>query len=200
MDINSPYLLTGADSIKRPARLAIPGVFITKTWNRHAVTFIFTPTHSYFGNNDLVSRQTDTTRVADSIFTVRQHNVHFYKAIGMNFALQYQFETTSWLSLAAGVSYSTFSGALFRRDLVTSTGAVVNSELLSAKSREAMSGLINPNQWAVRAGIIMHPGALWNGRLQIGSTAIIPVSTLTPYADRPKKWLNAQIFLRLLIK
>ncbi|ACT94251.1 hypothetical protein [Dyadobacter fermentans] len=194
------YLLTGADSIKRPARLAIPGIFVSKNWNRHAATFVFTPSHSYFGNFDRVAQKTDTIPSQDSTLTNFQANTNFIKATGLNFTLHYQYGVTRWLSLSAGASYARFFRALFRKETVTGSNPPVPGSHVQARGREAMNGFIDPQQWTIRAGLIVHPHFILDGRLQTGLNVIVPVSNMSQYGPTRIRSANAQIFIRLLVR
>lgn len=118
----------------------------------------------------------------------------------MSFALQYQFEAASWLSATAGISYTTFSGALLRNETITATGYAMQGGLVTVKGREAMRSLLNPQQWALRTGVLCHPHLGLNGRLQIGLNIIVPVSTLAPHVEKRRNWVNGQLYLRFLIK
>lgn len=197
---DTEYLLTAADSIKRPARLAIPGVFISKNWNRHAATFVFTPSHSYFGNYDRVAQVTDSIKTPDSTFINLQANTNFIKATGLNFTLHYQYGANRWLSVSAGASYARFFRALFQKETVSSSNPPVPGNLVRAKGLEAMKGFIHPQQWTLRAGIIIHPPFAFNGRAQTGLNLLLPVSNLSQHNATRIRSLNAQIFLRFLIR
>ncbi|MGV3600484.1 MAG: hypothetical protein ACO1N1_04715 [Dyadobacter fermentans] len=194
------YLLTGADSIKRPARLAIPGIFVSKNWNRHAATFVFTPSHSYFGNFDRVAQKIDTIPSQDSTLTSFQANTNFIKATGLNFTLHYQYGVTRWLSLSAGASYARFFRALFRKETVTGSNPPVPGNHVQARGREAMNGFIDPQQWTIRAGVIVHPHFFLDGRMQTGLNVIVPVSNMSRYSPTRIRSANAQIFIRLLVR
>lgn len=196
----SDYLLTGADSIKRPARIAVPGVFVSKNWGRHAATFVFTPLHTYFGNKDLVAQRVDTIRNSDSTFIYFYNKTNFIKATGWNVSLQYQYEATSWLSISGGASYAKYSRALFHTETSNSLGNTITGPVLTTKGSEATNAFIQPQQWTLRAGLIAHPRALLNGRLQIGTNMIWPMSNLSRYGGTRIRSANAQVFLRLMVR
>jgi hypothetical protein len=196
----SPYQFTGLDSVKRPARLAVPGLFISKNWRKHTVTAIFTPLHSYFGNNQRVAQKIDTIRMSDSTFNIFYNNTKFIKATGMNFTLQYQYEATSWFSATAGLSYARFSGALLRKETENGIGDIIPGMLIGAKSQESMKGFINPQQWTIRGGMLFHPPFALKGRLQIGGNVMLPISNLAQDPGYNVKSINGQVFLRLLVR
>lgn len=200
IDPNSPYLFAGADSVSRPARAAIPGLFLTKTWNRHGVTFTFLPVQSYFGDNKRIKRQTETIRQADSSFTDIHYNVNFIKATGMNFSLQYQYVAAKWFSLNAGISYARFSNALIRKETEDSTGRLTQGPLVTVKKSGAMEGYVHPRQWALKAGVIVHPRIAFNSRIPVGLNVILPVSNLSKDTAFDVKMINWQIYLRFLIR
>ncbi|MCF0073491.1 hypothetical protein LZD49_23635 [Dyadobacter sp. CY261] len=197
----SPFLFTGADSIKRPARLAIPGFFISNSWNRHALTFSFAPTHTYFGKNEQLVQQLDSIQSAPDSSIVKYYiNTNFIKAAGLNFTLQYQYEITPWFSATTGFSYARFSGALFRKESENSLGVFIPGSLLSTSGGEATRNYIRQQQWTIRAGILFHPPFALNGKLQIGANAILPVSNLSQNKAIKINTFNGQLFLRFLIR
>lgn len=198
--VSTDYMFTGADSVKHPLRLAIPGVFISKTWNRHSATFIFNPTHSYFGDKERVAQRVDTTRVSDSIFIRIDHNTNFIKAFGVNFSLQYQYHTTSWFSLAGGLSYARYSAALLRKETEYGTGTIIDEAHLTVRGREALKSYIRPQQWNIRAGILFHSPGILHNRLQVAWMTIIPVSSLSLKGFKSVKSPNIQLSLRFLVK
>lgn len=199
-DINSPYLLTGADSVRRIGRLAIPGLFMTKTWDRHGVTFVFTPLSSYFGSNQRIQRDADTVLVTDSVTVLSYQNTNFIKASGMNFSLQYQYSAASWISFNAGVGYATFTRALLRTETENYNGNILQGPLLTVKKSDDFNSYIKNRQWTLRAGAIAHPATSLNGRLQVGTEVVVPVSNLSKNSEFHVRSLNWRIYLRFLIK
>lgn len=198
--VSTDYMFTNADSIKRPARLVIPGLFISKSWNRHAATFIFNPLHSYFGDKERVAQRLDTIRISDSTYYVNRYNTNFVKSFGMNFSLQYQYRVFSLFSLVGGVSYAKYSSALLFREVEYSAGFVVNEKHLAAKGQETLKSYIRPQQWNIRAGILFHSPDVFNNRLQFAWMTTFPVSKLSLNGFRSVKTPNMQLSLRFLIK
>lgn len=198
--VSTDYMLTGADSIKHPWRLAIPGLFVSKTWNRHSATFIFNPLHSYFGDKALVAQTVDTIRVTDSLFHRVEHNTNLIKAFGVNFSLQYQYRFISLMSVVGGISYARYSAALLRGETVYSTGAIIDESHFRAKGREALRSYIRPQQWNIRAGLLFHSPEVFNNRLQFAIITIIPVSNLSLRGFKDIKSPNIQGSLRFLVR
>ncbi len=198
--VSTDYMFTGADSVKHAARLAIPGLFVSKSWNRHSVTFIFNPLHTYFGDKERVAQKIDTAYVSDSVIHFIKRNTNFIKAFGINFGLQYQFRATSWLSLMSGVSYARYSAALLRKENEYSTGWFINDSYLAARGKESLKSYIHPQQWNIRAGILLHSPTVFNNRLQLGMNILIPVSNLSLNGFKRVKSPNSQVSLRFLIK
>nr|WP_295934294.1 hypothetical protein [uncultured Dyadobacter sp.] len=200
IDPYSPYLFAGADSVNRVARVAIPGFFLNKTWNAHGITFTFLPVQSYFGNNKRIRRQTESIPLGDSLFTEIHYDVNFIKATGMNFSLQYQYKAAGWLSLHTGISYALFSNALIRKETEDGNGRVTQGPLVTVKKSDAMRGYIRPQQWAFKAGVMVHPRIAFNGRIPVGLNVVLPVSNLSKDAAFDVKAMNWQIYLRFLIR
>lgn len=198
--VSTEYMLTGADSIKHPWRLAIPGLFVSKTWNRHSATFIFNPLHTYLADKALVAQLVDTVRVTDSLFHRIEHNTNLIKTFGVNFSLQYQYRVISLMSVVGGISYSRYSAALLRGETAYSTGAIIDESHFRAKGREVLKSYIRPQQWNIRAGIQFHSADVFNNRLQFALITIIPVSNLSLRGFKDVKSPNVQGSLRFLIK
>lgn len=198
--VSTDYMFTNADSIKRPARLVIPGLFISKSWNRHTATFIFNPLHSYFGDKERVAQRLDTIRISDSTYYVNRYNTNFVKSFGMNFSLQYQYRVFSLFSLVGGVSYAKYSSALLFREVEYSAGFVVNEKHLAAKGQDTLKSYIRPQQWNIRAGILFHSPDVFNNRLQFAWMTTFPVSKLSLNGFKSVKTPNMQLSLRFLIK
>lgn len=198
--VSTEYMLTGADSVKHPWRLTIPGLFVSKTWNRHSATFIFNPLHSYFGDKALVAQRVDTIRVTDSLFHRVEHNANLIKGFGVNFSLQYQYRFVSLMSVVGGISYARYSAALLRGETVYSTGAIIDESHFRAKGREALRSYIRPQQWNIRAGLLFHSPEVFNNRLQFAVITIIPVSNLSLRGFKDVKSPNIQGSLRFLVR
>ncbi|SEI69154.1 hypothetical protein SAMN05216327_103273 [Dyadobacter sp. SG02] len=198
--VSPNYMFTNADSVKRPLRLAIPGVFVSKSWNRHSVTFIFNPLHSYFGNKERVAQRLDTLRSSDSLYVVNRHYTNFVKAFGMNFSLQYQYRAFSLISLVGGVSYAKYSSALLFREIEYPTGAIAMQEHLAAKGQDTLKSYIRPQQWNIRAGILFHSPDVFNNRLQFAWMTVFPLSNLSQKGFKSVKTPNMQLSIRFLIK
>lgn len=198
--VSTDYMFTGADSIKHPARLAIPGLFISKTWKRHTATFIFNPLHSYFGDKVRVAQRVDTIPGTDSIFYKVDRNTNFIKSFGLNFSLQYQYRIASLFSLVGGFSYARYSSALLREETVYPTGAIVPGGHLTARGQEALKPYIRPQQWNIRAGILFHSPSVLNNRLQFAWMTIFPVSSLSLNGFKSIKSPNVQVSLRFLVR
>jgi len=198
--VSTDYMFTNADSIKRPARLAIPGIFVSKSWNRHTATFIFNPLHTYFGDKERVAQRLDTLHMSDSTYFVNRYNTNFIKSFGMNFSLQYQYRVFSLFSLVGGVSYAKYSSALLFREVEYSTGFVLTEKYLAAKGQDALKSYIRPQQWNIRAGILVHSPDVFNNRLQIAWMTTFPLSNLSLNGLKSVKTPNMQVSLRFLIK
>lgn len=198
--VSTDYMVTGADSTRHPARLAIPGLFVSKSWNRHSVTLIFNPLHTYFGEKERVAQKIDTTYASDSTVQYIKRNTNFIKAFGINFALQYQFRATSWLSLVGGASYARYSAALLRKENEYAPGWFTNESHLTARGKETLKSYIHPQQWNIRVGILFHEPTVFNNRLQLGMNILIPVSNLSLNGFKSVKSPNSQVSLRFLIK
>jgi hypothetical protein len=198
-NLNTPlqhtdYLFTGTDSVRRPARLLIPGIFISKNWAKHTVSFSFSPYQPYFGNNKRVQQLSDTIAGSDSakIF----YNANLIKASGMNFTFQYQYQVFGPLLLNAGVSYSTFSRALIRKETENRFGNILQGPLVTVKKSGDMRSYINPGFFALKAGLAVRP-AIWQGRFQAGMNVVVPISNVSNSAQNPVRALNGQVYLRL---
>jgi hypothetical protein len=198
--VSTDYMFTNADSVKRPVRLAIPGVFVSKTWNRHTATFIFNPLHSYFGDKERVAQRLDTVRISDSTHFVNRYNTNFVKSFGMNFSLQYQYRVASLFSLMGGVSYAKYSSALLFREVEYPTGIIVMEKHLAAKGQDVLKSYIRPHQWNIRAGILFHSPDVFNNRLQVALTTIVPVSKLSLNGFKSVKTPNIQMSVRFLVR
>lgn len=198
--VSTDYMFSNADSVKRPARLAIPGIFVSKSWNRHTATFIFNPLYSYFGDKERVAQHLDTVRISDSTYFVNRYNANFIKSFGMNFSLQYQYRVFSEFSLVGGVSYAKYSSALLFREVEYSTGFIMKEKHLAAKGQDALKSYIRPQQWNVRAGVLFHSPHVLNNRLQFAWMTIFPISNLSLSGFKSAKTPNMQVSLRFLIK
>ncbi|PSL26548.1 hypothetical protein [Dyadobacter jiangsuensis] len=194
------YMLTGTDGHKHPLRLAIPGVFVSKSWKRHTATFIFNPLHSYFGEKERVAQRLDTIPSADSTLQQISRNTNFIKAFGLDFSLQYQYQLTRGLSLVGGLSYARYSSALLRKETEYPNGMVVDEGYLTARSREALKSYVRPEQWNIRVGILFYSRTVFNSRLQVGINTIIPLSNLSHNGFKSVKSPNSQMSIRFLIR
>ncbi|MDR6808193.1 hypothetical protein J2Y45_005458 [Dyadobacter sp. BE34] len=194
------YMFTGADSTKHPLRLAIPGVFVSKSWNRHTATFIFNPLHSYFGDKERVAQRVDTIPSADSTLRQVKRNTNFIKAFGLNFSLQYQYHVVRGLSLVGGLSYARYSSALLRKETDYTNGTIVDEAYLTARGQGALKSYMNPQQWNIRAGILFYSRGILNNRLQVAWMTIIPVSNLSLTGFKKVNSPNIQLSLRFLVK
>lgn len=194
------YMLTGTDGHKHPLRLAIPGVFVSKSWKRHTATFIFNPLHSYFGEKERVAQRLDTIPSADSTLQQISRNTNFIKAFGLDFSLQYQYQLTRGLSLVGGLSYARYSSALLRKETEYPNGMVVDEGYLTARSREALKSYVSPEQWNIRVGILFYSRTVFNSRLQVGINTIIPLSNLSHNGFKSVKSPNSQMSIRFLIR
>ncbi|MET7256375.1 hypothetical protein [Dyadobacter fermentans] len=199
--IASPnYMFTGADSTKHPLRLAIPGVFVSKSWNRHTATFIFNPLHSYFGDKERVAQRVDTIPAADSTLRQVKRNTNFIKTFGLNFSLQYQYHVVRGLSLVGGLSYARYSSALLRKETDYSNGIIVDESYLTARGQDALKSYMNPQQWNIRAGILFYSRGILNNRLQFAWMTIIPVSNLSLTGFKKVNSPNIQLSVRFLVR
>lgn len=201
-NLNSPlqrtdYLFTGTDSVSRPARLLIPGIVISKKWANHTVSFSFSPYQPYFGNNKRVQQLSDTTNGSDSAKVYK--NANLIKASGMNFTLQYQYQVFGPLLLNAGLSYSTFSSALIRKETENRFGSILQGPLETVKKSGDLRSYINPGFFALKAGLAVRP-AVWQGRIQAGFNVIVPLSNISSSGENPVKALNGQVYLRLMVQ
>jgi hypothetical protein len=198
--VSTSYMLTGADSVKHPLRLAIPGVFVSKSWKRHTATFIFNPVHSYFGDKARVAQRIDTLANPDSTFQKVNRNTNFIKAFGLNFSLQYQYQITRGLSVIGGLSYARYSSALLRKESDYTNGVVVEEAYLTARGQEALKSYINPGQWNIRVGILFYSPSVFKSRLQVGMNTLIPVSNLSLAGFNSVKSPNVQMSIRFLVR
>lgn len=194
---STDYLLTGTDSVRRPARLLIPGILISKKWASHTLTFSFLPYQPYFSNNKRVQQLPDTTGGNDSlkIYT----NANLIKASGMNFTLQYQYQVFGPLLLNAGLSYSTFYSVLIRKETENRFGNILQGPLVTVKKPGDLRSYINPGFFALKAGLAVRP-AVWQGRIQAGMNVIVPISNVSKSAENPVRALNGQIYLRIMVR
>lgn len=197
--ISTNYMLTGADSTKHPLRLAIPGVFVSKSWNRHTATLIFNPLHSYFGDKERVAQRVDTIPAADSTLRQVHRNTNFIKAFGLNFSLQYQYRVVRGLSLVGGLSYARYSSALLRKETDYTNGIIVDEAYLTVRGKDALKSYINPEQWNLRLGILFYSQTVFNNRLQTGLTTIVPLSNLSLGGFKSVKSPNFQMSIRFLV-
>ncbi|MBO9617355.1 MAG: hypothetical protein J7619_32030 [Dyadobacter sp.] len=198
--VSTNYMFTGADSNKHPLRLAIPGMFVSKSWNRHTATFIFNPMHSYFGDKQRVAQRVDTIPSADSTLRRVNRNTNFIKAFGLNFALQYQYQVTRGLSVAGGLSYARYSSALLRKETEYSDGTIMDGSYLTARGQETLKSYINPEQWNIRVGILFYSKTVFHNRLQVGINTIIPLSNLSLEGFKNVRTPNAQMSIRFLVR
>ncbi|OJV17465.1 MAG: hypothetical protein BGO21_13440 [Dyadobacter sp. 50-39] len=196
--VSTKYMFAGADSVNHPWRLAIPGLFVSKSWKRHSATFIFNPLHSYVGEKERIAQRVDTTRLTDSLYDIAIHNTYFIKSFGVNFALQYQFEAARWLSLVGGLSYAHYPAALLRKEIQTAGN--ISQAYEKARGRDAMQTYLRAQQWNIRVGFLSGTPDVLNGRLQIGFTMIIPVSNLAQDGIKSIKSPNVQGSIRFLVK
>lgn len=197
--VSTNYMFTGADSTKHPFRLAIPSLFVSKSWNRHTVTFIFNPLHSYFGDKERVAQRVDTIPSADSTLRQVNRNTNFIKAFGLNFSLQYQYRVVRGLSLVSGLSYARYSSALLQKETDYTNGIIVDETYLTVRGQDALKSYINPEQWNFRAGILFYSKTVFNNRLQTGLTTIIPLSNLSLGGFKSVKSPNFQMSIRFLV-
>ena len=198
--VSPNYMFTGADSTKQPLRLAIPGIFVSKSWNRHTATFIFNPSHSYFGDKERVAQRVDTIPSPDSTMRQVNRNTNFIKAFGLNFSLQYQYHVVRGLSLVGGLSYARYSSALLRKETEYPNGSIGDQAYLTARGNNALRSYMNTEQWSIRAGILFYSRGILNNRLQVAWMTIIPVSNLSLTGFKKVKTPNAQLSIRFLIK
>ncbi|WAC10141.1 hypothetical protein [Dyadobacter pollutisoli] len=201
-NLNSPlqrtaYLFTGIDSVSRPARLLIPGIVISKKWTNHTLSFIFSPYQPYFGNNKRVQQLSDTIAGNDSAKIYK--NTNLIKASGMNFTLQYQYQVIGPLLLNAGLSYSTFSSALIRKETENRFGNILQGPLETVKKSGDLRSYLNPGFFALKAGLAVRP-AVWQGRIQAGFNVTLPISNISRSAENPVRALNGQVYLRIMVR
>jgi hypothetical protein len=201
-NLNAPlqhtaYLFTGTDSIRRPARLLIPGIFVSKNWEKHTVSFSFSSYQPYFGNNKRVQQLSDTISGSDSAKIY--YNANLIKASGMNFTFQYQYQVLGPLLLNAGLSYSTFSRALIRKETENRFGSILQGPLVTVKKSGDLRSYINPGFFALKAGLAVRP-AVFQGRIQAGLNIIVPISNVSNSAENPLRALNGQVYLRVMVR
>ncbi|MHA4738129.1 hypothetical protein [Dyadobacter sp. MSC1_007] len=191
---------SGLDSVNRPLRLLIPGLFVTKNWGRHALTFTFTPNQTYFGNSKIIRQLTDSIPTGDSTVAVNRYNTKLVKAASLAFALQYQYMAARWLSLNAGASYSVFTGALLRAEMENWAGQFYQGPLTKVKRSENMDSYIKPQMFSLKAGVIVHPAHRGSRRIQVGCNLILPLLNVSQDPKHPLKAGNGQVYLRFLIR
>lgn len=191
----------GLDSVNRPLRLLIPGLFVTKNWGRHALTFTFTPNQTYFGNNKIIRQLTDSIPAGDSSVAVNRYNTKLVKAASLAFALQYQYMATRWLSLNAGAAYSVFTGALLRAEMENWSGQFYQGPLTKVKRSENMGSYIKPQLFTLKAGVIVHPAhGGGSRRIHVGCNLILPLLNVSQDPKHPLKAANGQVYLRFLLR
>lgn len=190
----------GLDSVNRPLRLLIPGLFVTKTWGRHGLTFTFTANKTYFGNNKIIRQTTDSIPTGDSTIGVNRYNTRLVKATSLAFALHYQYVATRWLSLNAGAGYDVFTGALFRAEMENWQGRFFQGGLTKLKRSGEMSSYIEPQLFTLRAGAIVHPDVNGSRRIQVGCNLMLPLSNVSQDPKHTLKAGNGHVFLRFLIR
>ncbi|MCE7065009.1 hypothetical protein [Dyadobacter sp. CY326] len=183
------YLFAGRDSVNKPALLLIPGIFVSKSWQQHVVSFTFSPYQSYFGNGKIVVHALDSITANDSLKT--HNNKRLMKASGMNFSLYYHFQASKIFALGAGASYSIFSNALVRNEIQNYEGRILPGALSTLTKKSGLAENINPRLFALKAGIVFTPG-----RFQVGLNVVAPVTSVSRDVEFPLKSLNGQLFLR----
>jgi hypothetical protein len=186
------YLFTGVDSIQGFPKIFIPGLFIAKNWQRHALSVSVLPYQSYFGDGAKISHVIDSTISTDS--SKFYNNKRFIKTLGTTFNLQYQYQITRSLALNAGASYHAISSALIRLETENYRGDILPGALVTLKKSGEIRSNINPHLFTIKAGILFS-----HGPFQGGFNVILPLSGISKSPQFPVKALNGQMFLRYAI-
>ncbi|QRQ99826.1 hypothetical protein [Dyadobacter sandarakinus] len=184
------YLFAGKDSVSKPAWVLVPGIFVSRNWKQHAVSFTFSPHQTYFGNSTLLVHTVDPITIHDSLKTY--NNVRLKKATGLNFSMYYHYQTTRIFAVGGGVAYNHFLHALVRKEIENYEGKVYPGALATITRPAGLSQHMRPGLLSLKAGILFNPG-----RFQAGVNVILPVtgvSRIQPFSLKP---LNGQFFLRL---
>lgn len=202
-DYKSRYIFPGSDTVSHPIRIAIPGVFVSKSWRRHQITAVFTPLHSYFGKNQKIDSKVDSTLVIDSTQITMIHRYQdsrLIKTSGMNLQLQYGYNIYPWFNVNLGVGYATFKKALLKREVWDNLGSTRIESIETVKKSDQMTDYLKSNQWTFRAGFhFSHPQIL-AGRLQAGYNTWTPLGNLSQNKVYKSISINNQIYLRLLVR
>ena len=191
------YLFAGKDSVSRPALLLIPGIFVSKSWQQHAVSFTFSPYQSYFGNGKIAVHAADSILVNDSlkIYSKFYNIKRLIKTSGLNFSMYYHFQATKIFAVGGGISYSFFTHALVRNEIENYAGMILPGTLTSLSKSNGLTEAVNPHLFALKGGILLTPG-----RFQVGLHVVVPVANVSRDDQNPLKPLNGQLFIRFNIR
>ncbi|MCF0056812.1 hypothetical protein [Dyadobacter sp. CY356] len=185
---DTKYLLPGPDSTKKPYRLLIPGLWISKDLDdKQSVIASFFISQQYLAGNKLIKQTLDST-IKDL-----SYNTHMIKAVGINLSLQYNYQFFPNLAFSAGLGYSKLNRALFQESMKNYAGEVLpTSRLLLTK--QDLNNLVQTNLVTIKTGLIFN-----TGRLKLGANLIVPLTNVSA-TSRPIRTLNGQIFLRFRVK
>lgn len=197
-NLNSPlkqtdFLFTGLDSIRKPALLLIPGIYMTQSLKEnHLVTFSLTATQPYFGNNGKLAQVLDSLPGRDSLYSSRSTNL--IKTVGINLALQYHYQFANHFTVGAGVAYSRISGAFVQKWVYHANDEPLLQEQVTIKNSEQVGRYLNRNIFYFKAGVSYRIG-----RLQTGVSIFAPVSNVSAMPRFPIRAVNGQFFLRFRV-
>ncbi|SKC14905.1 hypothetical protein SAMN05660293_04756 [Dyadobacter psychrophilus] len=197
-NVNTPFtktdfLFNSIDSVKKPATLLIPGIWISKSFrDRHQLMLTFQARQPYFGNNKRLAQATDTIPGVDSSHWYR--NTDLVKTIGLNVSLQYHYEFVNHFLVGAGVVYGHTSGALMRVQMFNRNDKPLEGQFVSLRDSKDINKLLNANVFYFKAGL-----AYKIGRFQTGINILAPLSNISASSQYPIRAVNGQFFLRFRV-
>lgn len=197
-NLNAPlkqtdFLFNSLDSVKKPATLLIPGIWITKSYRgKHFITLSLATNQPYFGNNIQLAQVTDTINSIDSSYWHR--NTNLIKTIGLNVALQYQFQFINHFQIGAGVVYSRTLGALVHVQTFGRDDALKGSKYVTLRGAAETNPYLNANIFQLKAGVSYEVG-----RFQAGINILVPVNNVSASPQYPIRAVNGQLFLRFRV-
>jgi hypothetical protein len=197
-NLNSPFkqtnlLFNSIDSIRKPATLLIPGIWVTKSFRqKHFLTLSLSINQPYFGNNKMLAQATDTIPGVDSSHWYR--NTNLIKTIGLNAALQYQYQFLNHLTIGAGIAYTRNSGALVQMQTFNRNDKLLAAEYVTLKGRTQTNPYLNADIFYFKAGL-----SYKIGRFQTGINILAPVRNVSASPQFPIRAINGQLYLRFRI-
>ncbi|MCF0038671.1 hypothetical protein [Dyadobacter fanqingshengii] len=197
-NVNAPFkrtdfLFNSIDSVRKPASLLIPGIWVTKSFReKHSLTLTMQARQPYFGNNKRLAQATDSIPGVDSAHWYR--NTDLIKTVGFNVALQYHYQVVKGLSVGAGIGYSRTSGALMRVQMYNRNDKPLEGEYVSLKGPKELNPLLNTDIFYFKAGL-----AYKIGRFQTGINILAPISNISGSPQYSIREINGQFFLRFRV-